>query len=94
MGHEEASADTSCVPLSHRNSGVRRVIMHFAGFRVHHCHSSSLNASAHGLGWETSEAHFQDKGRLLFRTQNPGFACISPQAACQAVGGQPSHDVS
>lgn len=33
MGHEEPSADTSCVPLSHCSSGVRRVIMHFAGFR-------------------------------------------------------------
>lgn len=66
MDREEPSADTSCVPLSVGNPVVRRVIMHRAVFGPHHRQSSLLFTSAHGLGWQTSQAHFQGKGRLFF----------------------------
>lgn len=81
MNCEESSADTSCVPPSACNSGACRVIMPSAGCGWIACPQSSLlTASAYGLGWETSEAHFQGKGRLFF-AQSPETACISPRHA-------------
>lgn len=77
MNCEDSSSDLSCVPLSVCNSVGGRVIMHFAGCGWIYRQSSLLTASAHGAGWETSEAHFQGKGRLLF-AQSPESVSISP----------------
>lgn len=46
---------------------------------VRHPQSSLLTTSACGLRWQTSEAHIQANGRLLF-AQSSEFARISPQA--------------
>lgn len=76
------------------NSVVRRVIMPFAGCGWIACHQSSLlTASVYGLGWETSEAHFQGKGRLFF-AQSPETACISPQHASVYSMHQPTACIS